>query len=1188
MHFSDDRVWKNGGESMKKSIWSLIVAALTLGVCAAPVSLDDAKIAATAWAMKNAAFGASGGATDVVSVTDPTNSNVVLWHQVSMENGGMLIVAPVTEIEPVVVALDNNPGELPPTLRGILTGDMRRRLQFLGLYTTGASLASVAPTARADADVATAWGEANRAKWARLTGGGASLMAAVGLTEITVDICTVRGFGDGENGYLRHWNQGGYNGAYLYNLYTPGNAVCGCVATVCGALAQFYGTTNALDFSNTCSYNGTTGSYKTRVGPIDWNILPSNWGGTNAAIMATEKLTTEQQELLGGVAYNAGVGVGMMWTAGESGAFTTEIVTALKKVFGFRHARAVRFEDAENPDQQQMEKLIYNQVRAGVPVGLSIEGHAVVAAGYGLDADNVERVRVFMGWGGAGDGWYALPKIDTKATMNGGSYLSEVVDEVITMIAYDDDNIVPVVGHVSMPGSTLEVPALKQVIESNEYGYFGTRVPAALPVEDCIVTCMGRKATFEIGEAAAESEEGAELVEALPGAFEFSLLNCTVAYSLERAKLLAEKEGKAILRVSGMSVDTNTAVVLDYVYSLDKDNVNNFTNRFVYVFSSSDSLAGDGAGVSYGVYLPSALDPGDRWLINNGALSYGYLSTVVIETNNTHNADHVQVEGMVTNVTVSTFAPAGVNYAATTNAVGELDVIHANLLQSVADVINVGAERFAENMSGITVTVTATPEDVVTAMGEHDGSYPNGVYDKCGSYKDCFMAGANVTFTCNAEITNETQGVVFGCAGWSITNATTGATLEGKGSEATFEVASNDVVTLTWDLSKVVAVKMTVIWEEDHGALKDAEAVTPGTGWYPAGTPVMFEAKPEVGTWKLEYIKSTVNPEGTIDLSPLKVLVPMDAPGTVEASYRKGSTLLVEPEAPTITCAVTVSNYVWDAMNEVWVLTTDRRVPNTVVYTQEGQVQIANGATENVPGAEVAGMAVAKIRYVTAEGVVMEFRGLKDDPDDDGVSLIERNFSESDIALFEWGWEPVGFADVTEEAPEAFTIAWNEDLDSGALSGLQAGFTTNLLTAAQAEQFGMTVADVAKMLTVPKGFTATVAEDADGNIVATLELDEDVLQPVGLDGASSPLTIVSNADGTVTVKADVANGVRGFWYTLYGSDNLADWEPVKTGYVDGKPSDQAKVDDDTVSVWIKVEPNEAKRFFKLVVTDHNP
>ena len=1173
---------------MKKSVLLLFIAAMAMGAIAGSVSSEMAVAAANAWAAKNGQFNAGTRATGVVSVRDPENG-AVLWHQVSMQGGGMLVMAPVTEIEPVVMALDNDPGELPAAhpLRGILTGDMRRRLRFLGLYSAapsgGASFQSVAPAAPESeiSEEARAWGEASRAKWARLTGASFQEAESVGLTEVAVEVKVVPGFEKG--GVLTHWNQGEYNKAKLFNLYTPSHAVCGCVATACSALAQFYGTTNALDFSNTCSYNGVKGVYKTRAGAVDWSILPENWGGTNAAIKATENLTTDQQDLIARVAYNAGVGVSMQWSDDESGAAEKAIVTALKEVFGFKNARAVDISPADSPDEEQLAKLMYNQVRAGVPVGFSIEGHSVVAVGYGLDSDNVQRVRVFMGWGGAGDGWYALPKIDTKATMNGGTYLSEIVDCIVTMISYDDDDIVPVVGHVSMPGAKLQVPALDREIESNDYGYFGTRVPFGLPETDCKVTCQGKEATFEIGADAADSDDAAALTEALPDAFEFALLNCTVAYSPKRAKLLALREGKAILRVSGTSVEARTAAVLDLIYGLDEANTDDFTNKFVYVFSSSSSAEGDGADVTYGVYLPEMFDPASRWQQPDAArLAWGYSVTISKATNSTHNVDHEEVESASTNVFTYTYAPATADPVATTNAVDEVDAVREGVLQSFQEVLAIGGRRFDECVSGIKVTVAATSEEAMKAIDKV--ALPE---NTCGLHENIYAPGSH-TFVCDAVVTNEAAGLVMGCAGWSITNATTGAVLSGAGSEATLDLATNDVITLTWDFSKVIAVRVEVAWS-DSEKLNDPETVTPGTGWYAYGEPVVFEAKENVNGFGFNKWKGADNkdiPESAVPLATTKILLPMIESGTLYAYYRKGT---YSQTTETVTLSVKATSWFLNGTLKFDKADADA-APLTSVYGADGETQVGSGASVEVEAAGSVYVNAGATEYVDASGkkwvlygcVVQDVTGDEDALDLKKIAQPYNAFTMQAVAgvsaVFNWLWIPD-----TSDPGTDFVISWDD-----ALSTLNAhGYSTNLVSAADVEKYGIEIGNV--KVTAPKGFTVKLATNAAGDIVATLELDEEVLQPVGLDGASSPLTIVSNGDGTVTVKADVANGVRGFWYSLYATDELGGtWTVVTTGYQAGNPSVQATVDDVTVSLSIDVEPTDAKKFYKLVVTDVKP
>lgn len=1142
---------------MKKSILMLFVAALALGASAGSVSSEMAIAAANAWAAKNGVFGAGRQAAgQVISERDPENDGIVLWHQVSMQGGGMLVIAPVTEIEPVVMALDNDPGELAQAhpLRALLTSDMRRRLKFLGQYvavsTGGATLQSVAPAAAEISEEAKAWGEACNAKWAKLTGASLQEAAGVGVLDITVEACTVKGFEKG--GALTHWNQGEYRGATLYNYYTPGNAVCGCVATACATLAQFYGTTNALELSNTCSYNGVKGTYSTKAGAIDWTILPENWGGEQAK---SATLTDEQRELIGRVAYNAGVGHGMMWTDGESGAFTAEMADVLKKVFGFKNARSVSLGD----DATQYEKIIYNQCRAGAPVAMGIDGHAVVACGYGLDADGVERVRVFMGWAGAGDGWYALPKIDTKATMNGGTYLSEVVRCAITMVSYADDDVVPIVGHVSMPGASLEIAALNRVIDSNGYGYFGTRVPADMGT--CEVTCLGKAAQIDIGAAAKDSDDAAELCadDGLPGAFEFVLLNSTVAYSLERAKLLAEKEGKAILRISGRSGETNTAAVTDYIYNLDKDNVDGFCDKFVYLFSSSSSAAGDGADISFGVYLPREMNPADRWQPQNGSLAYGYTTTRTWETNNTHSADHEVGEGSETSVLTVTIAPARVNEAITevTNGVDDVEGILAAVIQSLETVLDVGATRYAECSSGIAVVVDTTDPTIPPVTNEN-----------------CYVVGPH-TFTCDAVVTNGNY--VLGCSGWSLTNATTGATLSGKGTKAVLDLTTNDVVTLTWDLSKPVAVKVTVDWSDSED-INDPAAVTPGTGWYPYGEPVTFTAKEKTGKYgfnKWQGGESKPLSESAIPVAANKLLVTMTEPCSIYAYFRRGSTMM---QLESTTISVTATSWF---LNSSLKFDKGTAAPKTEVYGSEGKKLVASDGSADVVIVGNAFVRMGESTYVDAAGnkwlflgyVQGEFTGAET-----GFEYYEASsLNVSESTAIHWLWVP----DLSDPETE-FEIVWDD-----ALSTLNAhGYSTNLCTVAELNEHGISVTDI--KVTAPKGFKAKI-DTVDGSVVASLELDEEVLQPVAADGVSSPLTIVSNGDGTVTVKADVANGVRGFWYSLYATDELGGlWSLVASGYQAGDPSVQATEDDAAVSVSIDVAPTDAKKFYKLVVTDVNP
>ena len=127
---------------MKKSLILALVAVFATCVArAGEVTPEMAKQAASAWAARNPKFGAGGSAQSVRTVCDTNAAHTVLWHQVTMSGGGCLIVAPVTEIEPGLAALEDDPGEIPAAhpLRALLTADVRSRLRFLKLYAEDSS-----------------------------------------------------------------------------------------------------------------------------------------------------------------------------------------------------------------------------------------------------------------------------------------------------------------------------------------------------------------------------------------------------------------------------------------------------------------------------------------------------------------------------------------------------------------------------------------------------------------------------------------------------------------------------------------------------------------------------------------------------------------------------------------------------------------------------------------------------------------------------------------------------------------------------------------------------------------------------------------------------------------------------------------------------------------------------------------
>ena len=86
------------------------------------------------------------------------------------------------------------------------------------------------------------------------------------------------------------------------------------------------------------------------------------------------------------------------------------------------------------------------------------------------------------------------------------------------------------------------------------------------------------------------------------------------------------------------------------------------------------------------------------------------------------------------------------------------------------------------------------------------------------------------------------------------------------------------------------------------------------------------------------------------------------------------------------------------------------------------------------------------------------------------------------------------------------------------------------------------------------------------------------------------LTIYANDDGTLTVEAKVANGHKGYYYSLYAANELSGpWatvEKMQAGY-EGDGLVYATADGE-VDLAITFDPDEAKKFYKVVVDKEDP
>lgn len=1221
---------------MKKSILFLAIAAL-YGVCAEPVTPEMAKVVANAWVARNAAFKAGLSAKTVRAEYDPENASVVLWYQVSMTGGGCLMVAPDTEIEPVVAALDNDPGVLPAAhpLRAILTGDLRKRLAFLAKAkqpsTGGASLQSAAPLPEDDASVvAREWGSQQKVKWAKLgidTGIQLQEAETVGVKDpIAVEIGIVPGFEKG--GALTHWNQSGAGG---YNLYTPGSAVCGCVATATSALIQFFKAPKGPEdgYSKTCSYNGVRSKYTVKGGDYDWSILPTNWGGEAEE---SSTLDADQKDLIGRLAYDAGVCHGMMWTKGESGAFTTDTAHVLRDCFGFKEARLVK-----SPKQDQYRKLIYQQCWSGAPVGMGIESHAVVAVGYGKDAEGVDRVRVFMGWGGSGDGWYALPYIDTKATMNGGTYLSEVVDSITTMISLEDDCIVPVCGTLipSMDAPvTITIGSTVVETNANKKGYFGTRLSAAAMIKDAEmqISCQEKNWTVTLtasdpgtatkGNNYAESAIG--LCEWIPDANVYPLLNSESAPTMESAiaQALQDDPIKPILAFSGSWGEETTDLAWQIIKDLD-DTDADFANRFVVLclpYSPNDKTS-DG-NPSLALFDPQVTGTDDRWAAWNGRVRYWSAFHCQFSTN-----EQVKVEAYLADPETYTNDIAAANavytnavaiykqalkdgdeaviesaYTVMTNRQAELDAINFNLY----DPTNASANRYLfpeeitngvysviygaydvfTNQLGIAKDLTLTAQ-AISADGESLTLASS--TDFCFTTNNCFRPGQSVEVTAAESVTNASGTIAYTLKGWMVTtNSLEEALVDpsvrlrtGDTVEAVFNLEPGDetgTYNLYW-IYDVSAVKVTIDtrWENNSSyENKNAGSVDVSSGWFASGETIEIVATANKGwrfeTWRYDewrydewrYDEAVLRnaPNFTADELGNTVSFTVGSspsPVTISAMFAKDTSVanatLIISNVDTSGDPVAFCENVTTNLAPGW---TTLSPSNTVMTAEDGSVWTCIGWIGS-------GDVTNGLNVVTGDTAQVTFE-------------IKKNTKAATNTL-DWVWQ------MMPPPPASFVIDWNTALDD-----LVVGYTTNLMTAAELEAAGISVDDIP--VTVPLGWKVSLMNDGE-NVVATLALDEEALEA---SMETVTLDIRPNADGTLAVEAHVPAAIRGFWYSIYGADELTgSWAVVAEGAYDATlsetaPSVHAKQTDETgeLDVKIVVDPIATRQFYKARVDVKEP
>lgn len=231
------------------------------------------------------------------------------------------------------------------------------------------------------------------------------------------------------------WNQGN-----PFNKYTPNNYVTGCVATAGAIVMKHHGYPAKGTGSHSYTWNGQdlTANFEH---DYDWANMPT-------------KYTVGNDEAFDGVARlmsDLGVAVEMQYAKGGSGATMEDLVTALKKYFGYsKYARLLAIADlgAEVWNDRLRAEIDANRPILYSAVDSNKGGHSFVIDGY-----KDESFSVNWGWGGYCDGFYRIGALNPET---GGKPLGDKYNlsqsAVFSLQPSDGEEVISNLGFIKVDG----------------------------------------------------------------------------------------------------------------------------------------------------------------------------------------------------------------------------------------------------------------------------------------------------------------------------------------------------------------------------------------------------------------------------------------------------------------------------------------------------------------------------------------------------------------------------------------------------------------------------------------------------------------------------------------------------------------------------------------------------------------
>ncbi|MDR2627596.1 MAG: C10 family peptidase, partial [Dysgonamonadaceae bacterium] len=205
------------------------------------------------------------------------------------------------------------------------------------------------------------------------------------------------------------WNQGApYNN--LCPMISDKRTVTGCVATAMAQIMKYHDHPT----SRTVTIPGyTTGNVNIPaidgITNYDWNNMSNTYTTSSTGAPANAVAT---------LMYHCGVSVEMNYQTSGSGAYSSDVVPALKTYFGYD--AGITYRDRNYYTYADWINLLKTEIRANRPVYYggngSGGGHAFVCDGY--DTDDLFHFN--WGWGGSSDGYFEVSALNPNAIGTGG------------------------------------------------------------------------------------------------------------------------------------------------------------------------------------------------------------------------------------------------------------------------------------------------------------------------------------------------------------------------------------------------------------------------------------------------------------------------------------------------------------------------------------------------------------------------------------------------------------------------------------------------------------------------------------------------------------------------------------------------------------------------------------------------